>query len=316
MNIVFAGTPLFASRHLEVLLDSEFHISCVLTQPDRVSGRGKQIELSPVKQLSIKKGLDLLQPISLKENDIVTKIRNQKPDLIFVVAYGLIVPKEILEIPKLGCINVHGSLLPRWRGASPMEHAIMHGDEKTGLSYMKMTEGLDEGPVYEMHECNIESQDKLSNIERKLIGLSEKNLLTFLKKIEKKEIECIEQNHKVATFAPKIKKQELEINWENIHSSDLIKRVNALSEKYGVHTFLGDKRIKIHDVSEVDSNELSAPGEIKISDEGLIASCKNNSKVKINRLQMEGKNQVSSKEFLSAYIDIIEKCKNFSFKSQ
>ena len=167
-----------------------------------------------------------------------------------------------------------------------------------------------------MHECSIESQDKLSNIERKLIGLSEKNLLTFLKKIEKKEIECIEQNHKVATFAPKIKKQELEINWENIHSSDLIKRVNALSEKYGVHTFLGDKRIKIHDVSEVDSNELSAPGEIKISDEGLIASCKNNSKVKINRLQMEGKNQVSSKEFLSAYIDIIEKCKNFSFKSQ
>ena len=316
MNIVFAGTPLFASQHLEILLNYDFHISCVLTQPDRVSGRGKKFEPSPVKKLAINKGLDLFQPNSLREKDVFKKIQNLKPDLIFVVAYGLLIPKEILEIPKIGCINVHGSLLPRWRGASPMEYSILHGDSKTGISYMKMTEGLDEGPVYEMHDCIIMPTEKLSDIEKKLIGLSETNLISFLRKIENDEIKCQEQDHGKATLAPKITKKELQIDWENIDSSGLVKKVNALSEKYGIHTFLGNKRIKIYEVSEVNTILATSPGEIEIQNDELIVGCKDGTKVRINKMQMEGKNQVNSREFLSAYIKLIEAFKYFSYKSE
>ena len=316
MNIVFAGTPPFASRHLEILLNHDFHISCVLTQPDRVSGRGKKFEPSPVKKLAINKGLDLFQPNSLREKDVLKKIQNLKPDLMLVVAYGLLIPKEMLEIPKIGCINVHGSLLPRWRGASPMEYSILHGDSKTGISYMKMTEGLDEGPVYEMHDCIIMPTEKLSDIEKKLIGLSETNLISFLRKIENDEIKCQEQDHGKATFAPKITKKELQIDWENIDSSGLVKKVNALSEKYGIHTFLGNKRIKIYEVSEVNTILATSPGEIKIQNDELIVGCKDGTKVRINKMQMEGKNQVNSREFLSAYIKLIEAFKYFSYKSE
>ena len=160
MNIIFAGTPEFASRHLEILLNSNMKISCVLTQPDRVSGRGKRVTYSPVKQLALDNGLKLLQPSSLKDDGIAQEIKFLKPDIMLVVAYGLIVPKEILGIPEIACINVHGSILPKWRGASPMEYSILNGDKKTGLSYMQMTEGLDEGPVYDIHECPIKRKSK------------------------------------------------------------------------------------------------------------------------------------------------------------
>ena len=316
MKIVFAGTPFFASRHLEVIMKSDFHISCVLTQPDRVSGRGKQIEPSPVKQLAINEGLDIFQPASLKNKDVLEKIQNLEPDLILVVAYGLLIPKEILAIPRIGCINVHGSLLPRWRGASPMEYSILHGDKKTGLSYMKMTEGLDEGPVYEMHECNIMPSDKLADIEKKFIGISENNLINFLKKLQNDEINCIEQDHERATFAPKITKQELQINWENILSGDLVKKVNALSDKYGIHTFLGNKRIKIYDVSEENSTMPSDPGKIEALNDELTVCCQGGTRVRINKIQMEGKNQVTSKEFLSAYKELVETSKYFTYRSE
>jgi len=316
VNIVFAGTPNFAARHLEMLIDSDFRISCVLTQPDRVSGRGKKISLSPVKEMSLKKGFDLFQPMSLKNSDSVQKIKEIKPDLIVVVAYGLIIPKKILDIPTIGCINVHGSLLPKWRGASPMEYSIMNGDKKTGLSYMKMTEGLDEGPVYEMHECIIEPNDKLSDIEKKLIELSKKNLVPFLNRIKNRQAKSIEQDHDNFSLAPKIKKQDLQIDWVNTSSSELVKKVNALSEKYGVFTFLNNKRVKIHDVSETVSSESSKPGLIDLSDETLTVTCKNDTRIKINILQIEGRKKVTAKEFISAYKDVITKSKNFSYKTQ
>ena len=314
MNIIFAGTPEFASRHLEILLNSYMKISCVLTQPDRVSGRGKRVTYSPVKQLALDNDLKLLQPSSLKDDGVAQEIKFLKPDIMLVVAYGLIVPKEILNIPKIACVNVHGSILPNWRGASPMEYSILNGDKKTGLSYMQMTEGLDEGPVYDIHECPIEPNDRLKDVEKKLIELSKNNLIKFLKSINKGDVDATPQKDKNATFAPKILKKDLQIDWVNITSKDLVKRVNSLADKYGVHTYLGTKRIKIFDVSETKTSYSLSPGDINISDGRIIVCCKAKTYVEINTLQMEGKNLVSCKEFLSAYKDLIKNSQKFNYK--
>ena len=184
MKIVFAGTPDFAKQHLEMVLDSKHEIVGVLTQPDRRSGRGKKLQSSAVKDLALRIGLLVMQPEVLKNDETVETLTDLNPDIILVVAYGLLVPTDILNIPKLGCINVHASLLPRWRGASPMEYAILNGDKEIGVSYMKMSEGLDEGPVYEMHATDLKENDDLKYAEEKLINLSRENLNIFLDKLE------------------------------------------------------------------------------------------------------------------------------------
>ena len=246
MKIIFAGTPDFAAKHLEIVLQSKHEVLSVLTQPDRESGRGKKINLSPVKQTALDNGIDVYQPESLKTKEVFNKLKNVDPDLILVVAYGLLLPKDILELPKFGCVNIHASLLPRWRGASPMEHAIMSGDKNIGISYMEMSQGLDEGPVYEMHECPLEQNDTLSRVEEKFIQLSEKKLVSFLDNLESGTINHQAQDETKATFSPKIDKRLLQIDWKGNSSKEIIRKINALSSKYGVHTFLGGKRIKIH----------------------------------------------------------------------
>ena len=193
MKIVFAGTPEFASKHLELLIESDNTILKVLTQPDRKSGRGKKMNFSEVKEVALREGIEVLQPESVKTDEFANTLRELSPDLLLVVAYGIIVPKQILEIPKYGCINIHASLLPRWRGASPMEHAILSGDKKSGITFMKMTKGLDEGPIFETHECSLDADDQLTDLENKLFNLSKKsnlkeaakNLYKVLRKIKK-----------------------------------------------------------------------------------------------------------------------------------
>ena len=147
MKIIFAGTPQFAADHLKLLLNSRHKIECILTQPDRGSGRGKKVKPSPVKEIGLDNGIEVLQPSSLKDEATIESLESAEPDLMLVVAYGLLIPKEILDITQMGCINVHASILPKWRGASPIEYSIYSGDKETGISYMRMTEGLDEGPV-------------------------------------------------------------------------------------------------------------------------------------------------------------------------
>ena len=163
MNIVFAGTPQFAADHLKLLVDSQHEIKCILTQPDRGSGRGKKVMPSPVKEIGINNGIEVLQPNSLKDESIVRSLESLKPDILLVVAYGLLIPKKVLDIAEIGSINVHASILPRWRGAAPIEYSIYSGDNESGISYMRMTEGLDEGPTLEIHKCKIE-KDVLQGI--------------------------------------------------------------------------------------------------------------------------------------------------------
>ena len=316
MKIIFAGTPDFAAKHLEIVLHSKHEVLCVLTQPDRESGRGKKINLSPVKQTALDNDLDVYQPESLKTKEVFDKLKNTDPDLILVVAYGLLLPKDILELPKFGCVNIHASLLPRWRGASPMEHAIMSGDKNIGISYMEMSQGLDEGPVYEMHECPLEQNDTLSRVEEKFIQLSEKKLVSFLDNLESGTIKHQAQDETKATFSPKIDKRLLQIDWQGNSSTEIIRKINALSSKYGTHTFLGGKRIKIHRAQNFESDVNLDPGYISIKDDQLVVFCKDASAILIEQVQMEGKNKVSGKDFIAGYIGLIRENENFELTIQ
>ena len=316
MKIIFAGTPDFAAKHLEIVLHSKHEVLSVLTQPDRESGRGKKINLSPVKQTALDNDIDVYQPESLKTKEVFDKLKNTDPYLILVVAYGLLLPKDILELPKFGCVNIHASLLPRWRGASPMEHAIMSGDKNIGISYMEMSQGLDEGPVYEMHECPLEQNDTLSRVEEKFIQLSEKKLVSFLDNLESGTINHQAQDETKATFSPKIDKRLLQIDWQGNSSTEIIRKINALSSKYGTHTFLGGKRIKIHRAQNFESDVNLDPGYISIKDDQLVVFCKDASAILIEQVQMEGKNKVSGKDFIAGYIGLIRENENFELTIQ
>ena len=316
MKIIFAGTPDFAAKHLEIVLHSKHEVLSVLTQPDRESGRGKKINLSPVKQTALDNNIDVYQPESLKTKGVFDKLKNIDPDLILVVAYGLLLPKDILELPKFGCVNIHASLLPRWRGASPMEHAIMSGDKNIGVSYMEMSQGLDEGPVYEMHECSLEQNDTLSTVEERFIQLSEKKLVSFLDNLESGTIKHQAQDETKATFSPKIDKRLLQIDWQGNSSTEIIRKINALSSKYGTHTFLGGKRIKIHRAQNFESDVNLDPGYISIKDDQLVVFCKDASAILIEQVQMEGKNKVSGKDFIAGHISLIRENENFELTIQ
>ena len=310
MKIVFAGTPEFASKHLEMILKSEHEIVGVLTQPDRKSGRGKKIHFSPVKQLAELERLNLLQPSNLKNDEFIESFTALEPDLFLVVAYGLIIPKHILKIPNLDSINVHASILPRWRGASPMEYAILNGDKKTGISYMRMNEGLDEGPVYETHECEISPSDGLEEIENKLIALSDQYLINFLDRISEDNMSPTSQPTTGITFAPKIGKDLLSIRWDKDRAEEIVKKINALGTKYGTYTFLGKNRVKIIKATVGKTELREQPGCVNFSDRKLIVSCEDYTSIEISHIQMQGKKIVTGNEFFSAYRNILTKNNN------
>ena len=316
MNIIFAGTPQFAADHLKLLIDSQHKIKCILTQPDRGSGRGKKVMPSPVKEIGINNGIEVLQPNSLKDESIVRSLESLKPDLLLVVAYGLLIPKKVLDIAEKGSINVHASILPRWRGAAPIEYSIYSGDNESGISYMRMTEGLDEGPTLEIHKCKIEKKDDLGTLENKFIELSKKNLLNFLAKFERGELKETPQENSKATFAPKIDSDFQKINW-NCMSNEIDQKIRALNPKYGAFTFLGNKRIKIYKSSPAKKNSKLGPGKIDISEDGkLLVGCSQKTAIIIDTVQIEGKSVIQSEEFIRGYRSLIAQEDKFNSNVQ
>ena len=316
MNIIFAGTPQFSADHLKILLDSQHKVKCILTQPDRGSGRGKKVKPSPVKEMGLDNGIEILQPSSLKDESIIKSLESVEPDLMLVVAYGLLIPKKVLDIAEKGCINIHASILPRWRGAAPMEYSIYSGDEETGISYMRMTEGLDEGPVLEIHKCKIEEEDDLGILENKFVELSKKSLLNFLEKFEKGELKEIPQDNSKATFAPKINSGFQQIDWQ-CGSEEISQKIRSLNPKYGAFTFLGNKRVKIYKSSPAENASNLSPGKIDMSVDGkLLVGCNQETAIEIDEVQMEGKSVVKSEEFVRGYRALIRQEDKFSSNVQ
>jgi len=313
MKIVFAGTTPFSSFHLDLLIKSKNEVAAVLTQPDRKSGRGKKLKISPVRAFAEKERLQVIQPKSLRNNlEVIEDLRAINPDLILVVAYGLILPAEIINLPKFGCINIHASLLPRWRGAAPIERSILEGDSKGGITYMKMDEGLDTGPIMKLLPCPIDEDEDSESLEKKYQNLSQVELISFLGDLAEGRIKEVKQDSGLATYAEKIEKQETEIFWEQEPVEHIERKIRALFPKYGAFTFFGDKRIKILNSTKATISSFLSPGELSEEGGSLYVGCQNNQSLRLQSLQIEGKRSISVEDFIKGNGAKIFRIKKFS----
>jgi len=213
LNIIFAGTPDFAAQHLQALLASQHRVIAVYTQPDKPAGRGKKLQPSAVKQLALAHNLPIFQPKSLRKEEAQQQLAQLNADVMVVVAYGLILPKAVLAMPRLGCLNVHGSLLPRWRGAAPIQRAIWAGDEKTGVTIMQMDEGLDTGDMLHKVSCEISKDETSASLYQKLATLAPQALIEVLDHLEEGKYPPQAQQNEFSNYAEKLSKEEAKLDW-------------------------------------------------------------------------------------------------------
>ena len=293
LNIIFMGTPEFSIASLETINNSSHKIITVYTQPPKKKSRGQKIETSPVYKKAKKLNLKIRCPENLNNETEYNFLKDNTPDVVVVVAYGQIIPKKILEIPNILFINLHASLLPRWRGAAPIQRAIQHKDRETGISIMKIVNELDAGPFLKQVKISIKHDTNFTDLSNSLSNLGAKVLLESLSQIESKNVKYIEQDHQNATYAKKILKKEFKIDW-NIKADDLVAQINSLSRFPGAWFELEKKRYKILKAVEI-KDKSGKPGEVL--DESLVIACCQNS-IQIIELQREGKKAMSANEFL------------------
>ena len=293
-RIIFAGTPEFAVPSLNALVQIGLKPSHVITQPDRKSGRGKKISTSAVKLFSEEHEIPVLQPKSIMDTKFLNIIKEINPDMIIVVAYGMIFHEELLKIPKLGCINIHASLLPKWRGASPIQSCIINGDLETGVTIMKMEKGLDNGPIYSQHKIKLHQIETADHLSKKLADLGAEAIKSNLESILLGNIKFKSQNENKACYADKIKKSNALMDWKN-SSKNLERHVRAFNSIPGAYFMYGDEAIKCWKAEAKNSN--AKPGHIISADKrGIEVACGEGSLV-ILELQRPGKNKISAGEF-------------------
>lgn len=295
MKIVYMGTPDFAVPPLKALYDAGHDIVLVLTQPDSVRDRGKKVKFSPVKEEAIKLGIEVLQPEKIKKDrNVIDRIKMEEPDIIAVAAFGQILSKEILDIPKLGCLNVHASLLPRYRGASPIQRAILEGDKETGVTIMYMEEGLDTGDILTKEKVQIgkktadELHDELSDIGAHL-------LVETIERI--REIKPVKQDDSLATYAPMISKADGHIDFSK-SPQEIERMIRAFDSWPGTYADMNGKTIKFWEAEIVDEKTDADFGEIlDVRDDGIYISA-GGGVLRMTQIQMPGRKRVSVKEFL------------------
>ncbi len=272
MRLVFAGTPEFAAQALQALLHAGHEVALVLTQPDRPAGRGMSLTMSPVKRLALANGLKVLQPTSLKQPEIQAQLVAVSADAMIVAAYGLILPGEVLTIPRLGCLNIHASLLPRWRGAAPIQRAILAGDGETGITIMQMDAGLDTGPMLLRFPLAIEDRETAQTLHDKLAALGAEAIVSTLQQLQHKPLPAVVQDNSQATYAAKLSKAEARLDW-SLPARELERAVRAYNPfPVAQGSFKGDVwRIWQTAVREEGGGQ---PGEVLRADrEGLLVGC-------------------------------------------
>lgn len=297
-NIIFAGTPHFSVAALEALIQSPHKVIAVYTQPDRPSGRGRMVTPSPVKEQALKHDLPVYQPQSLKNSEEQQRIADLKADLMVVVAYGLILPKAVLQAPHLGCLNIHASLLPRWRGAAPIQRAIVEGDTETGVTIMQMDEGLDTGAMlYKVH-CPIELNDTSETLLNHLAPMGADALLHTLAHLTSIKPEA--QDHGLATYAHKITKEEAEIDW-SAPASVIARKIRGFNPWPIMHTRSGEMVIRIWQASVIEKSDLNyEPGEIIMSEAHGIDVATGKNILRIEKLQLPGGRVLSVSDIVHA----------------
>ena len=285
MRIVFAGTPEFAAEHLKALLASSYEIVAVYTQPDRPAGRGQKLMPSPVKQLAQQQGIPVMQPPTLRAPEAQEALSALSPDLMVVVAYGLILPQVVLDIPRLGCINSHASLLPRWRGAAPIQRAVEAGDAESGVTVMRMEAGLDTGPMLLKVTTPIGPQDTGGSLHDRLAALGPQAVLEAIAGLAAGTLEGEAQNDALATYAHKLNKDEARIDWA-LPAIELERRVRAFFPWPVCHSTLNAEPVKVL-AAQVAMGQ-GKPGQIlAVEKEGLLVAC-GQAALRLTRMQLPG----------------------------
>jgi len=303
MKIVFWGTPEFAEKSLQKLINSGKHeILAVITQPDKPKGRGKKLQPPPIKKLAQKHNIEVLQPQKVKGNkELYEYLKNLSADIFVVVAYGKILPKEIIELPKYKTINVHASLLPEYRGASPIHKALLDGKDKTGVCIMEITEELDAGDIYQCEETTITDKDDIVSLHDRLAEMGADLLEKVLDKIENGEITKTPQDNAKATYTKPIKKEDGQINWEK-PARDIFNQIRALKVWPKAFTKFRDKEIKILDAEVVDEKSTGNIGEIVEIDKknGFVVQT-GKGKLLIKKVQFPNSKPISSSDAVRGY---------------
>lgn len=273
LRIIFAGTPDFAATHLAALLESDHEIVAVLSQPDRPAGRGKKLKLSPVKQLAAAHEVPVLQPLTLKSQETQQQLRELDADIMVVVAYGLILPQTVLDIPRFGCLNVHASLLPRWRGAAPIQRAVQAGDEVSGVTIMQMEAGLDTGPMLNVKQIPLLPDETGGSLHDRLAEIGPEALLFTLDNIDASLAAAQPQDHHKANYAHKIGKEECAIEWQD-NAGAIARRIRAFNPTPNCFSFLGSERVKFWMAHTRKDSSDAPPGTvIEANKHNLVIQC-------------------------------------------
>lgn len=296
-RIIFAGTPEFSVAPLQALLDSEHEVIAVYTQPDRPAGRGRKLTPSPVKQLALAHNLPVFQPESLKTPQAQAELARLNADLMVVVAYGLILPQTVLDAPKLGCLNIHASLLPRWRGAAPIQRAIESGDQQTGITIMQMDAGLDTGAMLYKLETGIQQNDTAQTLHDRLAPMGAQALLDTLSKLTQLNPET-QQDHQ-ACYAAKLTKAEAEIDW-SLSAQQIVRRIHAFNPWPMAFTHFDGQPLRILQAQALDGPKHDQPGEMILLEKLGVDVMAGEGLVRITQLQPAGKKPMSAYDFCQA----------------
>jgi methionyl-tRNA formyltransferase len=297
MRIVFIGTGEIGVPTLRALLNSEHEVVAVVTQPDKPVGREQRIESPPIKKAIAKTKIPTLQPSRIKDQEAIAEIRGLTPDVIVVVAYGQILPRDVLEIPRLACLNLHASLLPRWRGAAPIQAAIAVGDRETGITAMFMDEGLDTGDILLQRKIEILPNDTGGSLHDRLAQIAPEALIESLRLLVAGNEPRVPQDNAQATYAPKLKREDGEIDWSE--SAEAIEqKIRAYNPWPGAFMKVGDQNLKVFSASVVDFS--GQPGEVLRTDKDLIIAA-GKAALSLAEVQLEGKRRMTAAEFLRGH---------------
>ncbi len=305
LRLCFAGTPDFSAAHLSALIAAGHTIDAVYTQPDRPSGRGKKLQPSPVKAVAMAAGLEIRQPASLKTVEAQQELAAIAPDLLVVVAYGLILPQAVLELPKLGCINVHASLLPRWRGAAPIERALLAGDAVSGVTIMKMDAGLDTGDMLYKQQVAIDLEDDRISLTDKICEAGKLALLHTLSHFPELSSQAQRQNDSLSTYADKLEKPESLLRWQE-PAEKLHRIIRAGLGRAPAFSFINGARLQLLEASVAQTESQKTPGTIlEISRQGMLIAC-GEACLLVTRIALPGKKPWTITDLLNSGTDLLQ----------